>query len=111
VIAGVVVAVATVPVKPLAVTTDALVTVPDPEITRLPDPKIVLPLIVLILVVLTSVSCLPDKAVAVAVDTGLLASEVFSALPRPTSDLVIVTLALRGWPLTVVVFKAKPLRS
>ena len=43
------------------------------------------------------------NSVCTADETGLLASEVLSTLPSPTSDFVIVTLVLRACPLTVVV--------
>src|SRR6266511_3268737 len=39
---------------------------------------------------------LRSSAVCVAVETGLLASEVLSALPSPTSDFVTVTSAESG---------------
>ena len=43
-----------------------------------------------------------SRAVWVAADIGLLASEVLSTLPKPTSDLLTVMLAERACPLTVV---------
>ena len=47
-------------------------------------------------------STLLPRAVVVAVDNGLLASDVLSTLPKPTSDLVTVTSAVSAWPLTVL---------
>lgn len=83
----------------------------EPLTVRSPDPKTELPLIVLIFVPETRVSCFALSADCVALEIGLSASEVLSTLPKPTSEAVTVTFELKACQLTVVVFGTRPERS
>src|SRR4051812_8810312 len=74
-----------------------------PPTTKSPDPKTELPLMVLIFVPEINVACLPDNAVAVAVDIGLLASEVLSTFPMPISVLSRTMFEERAFEFTVLV--------
>ena len=59
----------------------------EPPTTKSPEPSNVFPLIVFILVAETKVACFAFKAVCVAVDTGLFASDVLSTFDNPTAFL------------------------
>ena len=80
-------------VAPLALTVISPLSpslIPPPTV-KSPLPNNDVPLIDLIFVWLTKVSCFAFKAVCVAVDTGLSASAVLSTLPKPTSPFTSVT--------------------